>query len=271
MSWTDGFVLFPFSKDGSGVLADCSLCGTEATLSFSAGPVCSSFFRCSLCHSASSFLVSATPTSLPLLLLSDSRHPLSFYFNLSGRFSRDCIVFPPVLPRYNGLPDTRFSRGTMRRLMSWPDGKRFPRISHIHSYLFSDWRRTVSSKFFDTLVPSISTEELVFPLYARCVPSRLRCNGHSLLISSHLSRIGRIENPSCSACGHPSQDISHLILHCPATDSAPLALWRLSGPGPGELPGCWSSMVFRHAPILRKGPGSNNSSKRGKNDVKSTV
>ena len=32
-------------------------------------------------------------------------------------------------------------------------------------------------------------------------------------------QVGRIENPSCSACGHSSQDISHLILHCLATDS----------------------------------------------------
>ena len=89
-------------------------------------------------------------------------------------------------------------------------------VSRIHSCLFSDWRHTVSSKFFDTQVPSISTEELVLP---RCVLFRVRCNGHSLLLSCYLSRIGRIENPSCSACGHPSQDISHLILHCPATDS----------------------------------------------------
>ena len=78
-----------------------------------------------------------------------------------------------------------------------------PLTSCIHSRLISDWRRTVSSKYFDTQVPSISTEELVLPRHARCV----------------LSRIGRIENPYCSACGHPSQDISHLILHCPATDS----------------------------------------------------
>ena len=49
--------------------------------------------------------------------------------------------------------------------------------------------------------------------------SRLRCSGHSLLLGSCLSRIGRIENPSCSACGHSSQDTSHLILHCPATNS----------------------------------------------------
>ena len=41
--WTDGSVPFPFSKDGSVVLANCFLCGTEATLSFSAGPVSSSF------------------------------------------------------------------------------------------------------------------------------------------------------------------------------------------------------------------------------------
>ena len=41
---------------------------------------------------------------------------------------------------------------------------------------------------------------------------------HSLLLGFHLSRIGRIENPSCSACGHLSQDTSHLILHCPATN-----------------------------------------------------
>ena len=94
-----------------------------------------------------------------------------------------------------------------------------PLISRIHSRLFSDWRRTVSSKYFDTQVPSISTEELVLPRHARCVLSHLRCNGHSLLLGSYLSRIGRIENPSCSACGHPSQDISHLLLHCPATDS----------------------------------------------------
>ena len=59
----------------------------------------------------------------------------------------------------------------------------------------------------------------MLPRHARCVLFRLRCNGHSLLLGSYLSRIGRIENSSCSACGHPSQDTSHLILHCPATDS----------------------------------------------------
>ena len=92
------------------------------------------------------------------------------------------------------------------------------------SPLTSDWRRTVSSKFFDTQVPSISTEELVLPRHARCVLSRLRCNRHSLLLGSYLARIGRIENPSCSACGHLS---SHSALFSYGL-FVPLTLWRLS-------------------------------------------
>ena len=99
-----------------------------------------------------------------------------------------------------------------------------PFISRVHSCLISDWRRTASLKFFDTQVPSISTEKLVLPRHARCILSRLRCNVHSLLLSYYLSRISRIENPSCSACGHSSQGISHLILHCPATDSLRLSM-----------------------------------------------
>ena len=94
-----------------------------------------------------------------------------------------------------------------------------PLISHIHCFLFSDLRRIVLSKFFDTQVPSISTKELMLPRHARCVLSRLRCNGHSFFLVSYLPRMGRIENPSCSACGHSPQYTSHLILDCPATDA----------------------------------------------------
>ena len=103
-----------------------------------------------------------------------------------------------------------------------------PPISRIHSSPLSDWRHTVTSKFFDTQVPSISTEELVLPRHAHCVLSRLRCNGHSLLLSSYLSRNGRIENPSCSACGHSSQiPSSHSALSSYVV-FAPLALWQFS-------------------------------------------
>ena len=93
-----------------------------------------------------------------------------------------------------------------------------------------------------------------------------------LLLSSYLSRIGRIENPSFSACRHPSQDTSHLILHCPATDSLRRSLFgdclsTTSGPCHGDLPGFWASMVFRHAPIPWTELGSETSNNTSRTSI----
>jgi len=48
------------------------------------------------------------------------------------------------------------------------------------------------------------------------------CHGHSLLLSSYLCRIKRKVNSSCSACGQPLQDLTHLLLDCPASEP----IWR---------------------------------------------
>ena len=110
----------------------------------------------------------------------------------------------------------------------------------------------------------------MLPCYARCVLSRLCCNEHSLLLKSYLSRIDRIENPSCSACSHPTEDSSHFILQCPATDSALLALWRLSDslrPLVQALESCpasgapWFSAI---PPSLGRGQDINNRRKTAK-------
>ena len=187
------------------------------------------------------------------------RHPVlssifSFISNSVADLAGTVFSLPPVLLGYNGSPDTRFSRGTIR-LMSWPDGVRYlrPLQSLVVSLLLSLVSTLVLSRTGDALshlntltqVSSIATEELVHPCHARCVVSRLRCNGYSLLLGSYLSRIGRIENPSCSACGHSSQDTFYLILHCPAMDSLrrtlfgdSLSLYDLWS-RPWELPGFW--------------------------------
>ena len=80
--WTEGSVPFPFGKDGSGVLANCSLCDTEATLSFSAGPVCSSFSAeaCAILHALCWSRRHQQVCHFSFLLLSDFRSVLSSIF-----------------------------------------------------------------------------------------------------------------------------------------------------------------------------------------------
>ena len=173
---------------------------------------------------------SATPLLFfyPTLVLSSPPCPLlhlSFYLKLWQELSSlsSCTIRLQWVPGHLFLPrndaaDELARWGALLASSAIPCSL-FSFIARIHSFLFLDWRRTVLSKFFDTQAPSISTEKFVLPRHARCVLSRLRCNEHSLLLSSCLFRIGTVENLSCSACGYSSQDTSHLILYCPARDS----------------------------------------------------
>ena len=266
-----------------------ALCGTQVTLSFPAGTACSSFsaeacailhaFRWSRKHQQACLFSS-------LLLLSDSRSVLAtlstppsfllpqtlWQIRLELPSLSSCSIRLQWVPVHSFLPgndaaDELDRWGALLALSAIPCSLS-PLISRIHSCLFSDRKRTVSSKFFDTRVLSISTEELVLPRHARCVLSPLRCNGHSFLLSSCLSKIGIIENHSCSACGHSSRTplISFCTVQlrtlCAARSLATLCLSTTSGPSPGELPGFWGSVVFRHAPIPRKGSGNNNNNTR---------
>ena len=177
--WTDGSVPFPFCKGGCGVLANCSLCGAETTLSFSAGPVCSRFSAeaCAIlhalcwsrqhqqvCHFSSLLLLSdslsvlAALSSPPSFLLSQTLWQI--WQELSS------LSFCSIRLQHSFLPgnDTA-NQPTRRGALLAPSAipcSLSPLTSRIHSRLISDWRRTASSKFFDTQVPSISIEELMF-------------------------------------------------------------------------------------------------------------
>ena len=195
--------------------------------------------------------------------------PQSFWQILQELFSLSCSIKLQWLPGHSFLPgndasDELARRGTLL-VASAISCSLPPLISRIHSPLFSDWRHTVSSNFFDTQVSSISTEKLVLLRHTCCVLSRLRCNGHSLLLSSYLYSIGRNENPSCSACGHrPTTPLIsfctvQLWTFCAACSLAIFCLSTTSDSSPEEFPGFLDPMVFRHALITSKGSDNSNS------------
>ena len=108
-----------------------------------------------------------------------------------------------------------------------------PLISSQRLSLYTSWRHSVQSGFFQHQIPSVSPEELTLARSARCALSRLRCNGHSTLLNSYLHRVGRAETFSCSNCGSEPQDLSHLVLDCPVLDplrrARPWGVARLLG------------------------------------------
>ena len=176
----------------------------------------------------------ATPTNLPFFFPSTTlslalssihfpQHCSSIFPTLSSKSGRNYPFSPgPFLSGYNESPVTHFL-WLMIWSMSWPDEVLC--FSHIQSYVVYLLLPLVSTLFFsqprgilshlssfDTQVSSVCNEKLELPCHTSCVLYHLCCDKQSPLLNFYLSRIGRIENPLCSACGHLTQDIPHLIL-----------------------------------------------------------
>ena len=106
--------------------------------------------------------------------------------------------------------------------MSWPGcgcyfcGPLRSLSSLVYNNLFSRTRGVLF--YLNFLIHTSSRFSLrnLCSLVTFAVLSYLWCNEPSLL---YLSSIGKIENPSCSTCGHPTHNTSHFVEQCPATDS----------------------------------------------------
>ena len=59
-----------------------------------------------------------------------------------------------------------------------------PVFAKIRYLQYHSWRRHISHSYLNYPVPKVSSEELLLSRPIRCELSRLRCHGHSLLLSS---------------------------------------------------------------------------------------
>ena len=237
--WTDGSVPSLFGPGGAGVYATCSKCNTSHSLSFSSGPIASSFTAetfalkqglawCTSHLMTCKFQSVLFPYRLSIIPLYPFFSPL-----LSPAWvPMECLV-PCLLPlqQYHfELPMGPRTRRSPRKWKGWfarrnwclsalwcNSGPSPP--SYCQSPLFPIPQLETSHLPLSSELPSpeVSSEGLLLSRSIRSGLSRLRCHGHGLLLSSYLHRISRKENSDCSACGHPLQDLNHLLLDCPAS------------------------------------------------------
>ena len=93
-----------------------------------------------------------------------------------------------------------------------------PVVAKVRYFQYHNWRRHIFHSYMNHQFREVSLEELLLSRPIRGELSRLRCHGHSLLLSSYLHRINRKENSACSTCRHPLQNLNHLLLDCPASE-----------------------------------------------------
>ena len=237
--WTDGSVPSLFSPGGAGVYATCSKCNTSHSLSFSSGPIASSFtaetfaLKQGLAWCTSHLM---TCKFQSVLFLTDSQSALSILssapsyllpeslwnvWSLASSLSNNTTLSFQWVPGHAGLPgnkaDLLAKTGASLPTDAIPSPLP-PVIAKVRYSQYRNWRRHISHSHLNFQAPGVSSEELLLSRSIRSELSRLRCHGHSLLLSSYLHRISRKKNSDCSACGHPLQDLNHLLLDCPASE-----------------------------------------------------
>ena len=240
--WTDGSVLDRLGRGGCGIVFTCSCCSSSFTKCESAGEHCSSFIaeltaiqlalslvltHFSSCNFSSVRICSDSLSSIthlshgPTIFLSSLLH--NIWSALSTLSSSGVSVLFQWVPSHcslsgNDQADLLAKSGATLPSTSAPLFSSLS-TSYISSSLTSPWRASVSSKLVSGQVPPVSPSELSLPRSARCELSRLRCNGHSRLLSTYLFRIGQRADDVCPECGLEPKDGAHLLIRCPALSS----------------------------------------------------
>ena len=208
-------------------------------------------------------LLAKTGASLPTDAIPS---PLPPVWSLASSLSNNTTLSFQWVPGHAGLPGNEKADLLAKTGASLPTdaipSPLPPVIAKVRYSQYRNWRRHISHSHLNFQVSEVSSEELLLSRSIRSELSRLRCHGHSLLLSSYLHRISRKENSDCSACGtlYRTSIISSstVLLLNPFANLflAPLSLFSIYGPDSGVWPDCWVSAEFLRAPIPRKRSGS---------------
>ena len=158
-------------------------------------------------------------SSAPSYLLPES---LWNVWSLASSLSNNTALCFQWVPGHAGLPGNENADLLAKAGVSLPTDAipcpLPPVVAKVRYFQYHNWRRHISHSYMNFQVPEVSSEELLLSRPIRCELSRLCCHSNSLLLSSYLHRISRKENSACSACGHPLQDLNHLLLDCLASE-----------------------------------------------------
>ena len=224
--WTDGSVPSLFGPGSAGVYVTCSKCNTSYSLSSSTGPIASSFTAetfalkqgLNWCTShlmtrkfQSVLFLTDFQSALSILSSAPSEFPWNVW-SLASSLSNNTTLCFQWVTGHAGLPGNENADLLAKPCASLPTDAipcpLLPVVAKVRYFQYHNWRRHVSHSYMNHQVPEVSSEELFLSCPICCELSRLRCHGHSLLLSSYLHRIS---HSACSACGH------RLLLDCPAS------------------------------------------------------
>ena len=261
----------------------CSKCNTSNSLSFSTGPIASSFTAETFvlkqgldwCTSTSHLM---TCKFRSVLSLTDSQSapsilslapsyllPESLWnvWSLASSLSNNSTLSFQWVPGHAGLPGNVKADSLAKAGASLPTDAipcpLPPVVAEVRYSQYRNWRRHISHSRLNF---QVSSEELLLSRPIRCELSRLRCHGHSHLSSSYLTgSVGRRillvvpvdtlyrTSITSSSTVLPLNLFVNLSL-------APLSLFLTYGPDLGVWPDCGVSAEELRAPIPRKGLGS---------------
>ena len=200
--WTDGLVPGGLGQGGAGIHIKCSKCITATSLSFSTDLWANSYsaetfailhalewcisqsttcnFQSITLFSDSLSVLSTLSAPLPYLTPKSLSNTQSFLNSLS----QSKVVHLQWIPSHSSLPGNDLADSLAKAGASLDPSNisvsLAPLISSQRQSLHTNCRRCVESGLFQHQIPSLSPEELTLP---RCALSRLRCNGHSTLLS----------------------------------------------------------------------------------------